>query len=244
MGLAGRCYPFNGRFPPSSRRFPLPSPRLSPLMGGGLWLFAFTLLTGLVVAFQGPLTLWDIVILRFLHESLAHPFLDTFALILSRMGKNPLLWSGLLFWLGWEAKRRGQGWPWWVWALVTLAVTIATTDAFCGRVFKPLVGRERPARVVPSLRPIAGAGRAKSYPSAHAANAFAVARVLSALVPPKTVWWGLACGIALSRLYLGAHYPTDILGGIFWGLSVGAFFVALWKRWVGGKEGKPNGEGP
>ena len=51
-----------------------------------------------------------------------------------------------------------------------------------------------------------------SYPSAHAATSVAGARSLSETLPAAPLW-ALAAGLALSRLYLGVHHPTDTLAG-------------------------------
>ena len=72
------------------------------------------------------------------------------------------------------------------------------------------------------------------FVSAHAANSFALALFLIHLlrdrfrwiVPLMLIWAGLK---AYNRLYLGAHYPSDILGGIFLGLLVALMMIELWK---------------
>ena len=58
-----------------------------------------------------------------------------------------------------------------------------------------------------------------SYPSAHASTSVAGARALGALLPAAPLWT-LAAALALSRLYLGVHYPTDSLAGAALGGAV------------------------
>lgn len=58
-----------------------------------------------------------------------------------------------------------------------------------------------------------------SYPSTHACTCFAGARALSGLLPPAPLY-ALAAGLALSRLYLGVHYPSDTLAGAALGVAV------------------------
>lgn len=80
---------------------------------------------------------------------------------------------------------------------------------------------DRPRPVGVRIRDHAsGAG----FTSGHTANAFAMATVLAVLVLPGRWRWvalALAAGVGLGRMYVGAHYPLDVLGGAAWGAAVG-----------------------
>ena len=83
---------------------------------------------------------------------------------------------------------------------------------------KVAVRRRRPE--VPGLPPLTGTPTGLSFPSAHATSSFAGARAYSALVPAPPLY-ALAAGLALSRLYLGVHWPSDSLAGAALGTLVG-----------------------
>ncbi|MBQ8837416.1 MAG: phosphatase PAP2 family protein [Clostridia bacterium] len=94
---------------------------------------------------------------------------------------------------------------------------------------KNLVARTRPYELIEELTILIEKQSDYSFPSGHTAASFAFVSVLWFTMPkkvsiPMTV---LATLIALSRLYLGVHYPTDILGGVVIGIVCGICAVAV-----------------
>jgi undecaprenyl-diphosphatase len=84
---------------------------------------------------------------------------------------------------------------------------------------KVVVRRRRPA--VAGLPPLTGTPTGLSFPSAHASSSFAAARAYAGLLPPAPLY-ALALGLALSRLYLGVHFPSDSAAGAALGTAVGS----------------------
>lgn len=107
-------------------------------------------------------------------------------------------------------------------AAAVLIITILFTDQFNSFVLKEWVGRLRPCHVLDGVRLLVDCGGGKSFPSSHAANNFAAAIVLSRFFP-RSKWWFyiIAAMVAYSRVYIGVHYPFDILGGACVGLIIG-----------------------
>ena len=78
----------------------------------------------------------------------------------------------------------------------------------------------RPRPVIEGLPALSSTVTSLSYPSAHSTTSFAAARVLSRRLPAGPVYT-CACAMALSRVYAGVHYPTDVVAGAALGTALG-----------------------
>lgn len=93
---------------------------------------------------------------------------------------------------------------------------------------KLAVDRKRPALVYPEPEPLVSVPTDNAFPSGHAASSFACATLLALAAPRLAApLFLLAAGIAVSRVYVGVHYPLDILGGAVLGVA-----VATALRWL------------
>jgi undecaprenyl-diphosphatase len=127
--------------------------------------------------------------------------------------------------------------------LLLAAATVALSDPVCARIIKPLFHRLRPCNpldLVEGGRFLLGYKTSFSFPSSHAMNMFGQATLFSFFYPRLCPWFFLfAAIIGFSRIYVGVHYPLDVLGGAAFGtlcgaLVYGAYRLALFLRrsWI------------
>jgi undecaprenyl-diphosphatase len=106
---------------------------------------------------------------------------------------------------------------------------IAATISFS---IKTIISRERPFKAYPDIEKLSEAG-SHSFPSGHTNEAFAMAVAFSLLVPkrkfviPLFIWASL---VAYSRMALGVHYPSDVIGGMIIGSLIGWLVPGLISR--------------
>jgi membrane-associated phospholipid phosphatase len=130
----------------------------------------------------------------------------------SRLGEHAGIWLAIgAAGSALEVERRDE----WRRASATVAGVYALNTAI-----KQLVRRRRPE--LPGLPPLTSTPTRFSFPSAHASTSFAGARLFTRLGLPRAPLYGLATAMALSRLYLGVHYPSDVLVGATLGTAMGA----------------------
>jgi membrane-associated phospholipid phosphatase len=155
----------------------------------------------------------DLRLLRLLRTRGHSPVVETAVLRLAQAGENGLLWYAIA--LGGAAlggRRRRGGF------FRAMRIVLATLVA--NTVVKQTVRRARPVleEELPALTPVLSG---RSYPSAHSSTSFAGARALSAAGMPGPPLYAVAVAMALSRPYLGVHYPSDIAAGALLGDAVG-----------------------
>jgi membrane-associated phospholipid phosphatase len=131
----------------------------------------------------------------------------------SRLGEHAGVW--LVLGTVESALSAGEGRGRWQRATAVVAGTYAVNTAL-----KLVVRRGRPE--LRGLPPLASTPTHLSFPSAHSSTSFAAAWAYSRAGLRAAPLYALAAGLALSRLYLGVHYPSDVLAGALLGTSIAA----------------------
>ncbi|OGU67481.1 MAG: hypothetical protein A3H45_07305 [Ignavibacteria bacterium RIFCSPLOWO2_02_FULL_55_14] len=166
----------------------------------------------------------DISLFHRINEVWTNSVFDVVMPFLTDLNKQPLMLAvvgALIVWGLWKGGERGRR------AIAMLVITIIITDQVNSGLIKSFVDRPRPCQELAEVRMLVDCGPGKSFPSSHAVNSFAGAIVLGFFFP-RVLWYllGYAFLVAYSRIYVGAHYPFDVLGGAALG-TLGAMAI-LW----------------
>ena len=160
-------------------------------------------------------------ILLFLQDAVRNPVLNPIMTVITSLGNAGIIWILLTAALLIPKKTRKIG--------CMSACALLASLLFNNILLKNLVARVRPYNAIEALIPIVSKPSEYSFPSGHAGSSFASAWVLYRRLPkrfgiPALVLAGL---IGVSRLYVGVHYPTDVLAGLISGIGCGCIACVL-----------------
>lgn len=174
----------------------------------------------------------DRQLFHFINHDLGNVFFDWLMPYL----RNPKFWIPLyIFIIGfcvWKYKKTG------VVIIALLAITAGVANFTSDTLIKRSVQRVRPCRdVLTSQTDVirVGCGTGYSFPSIHATDHFAMAAFLVLVFYKKwpwiafwaPLWAGIIC---FAQVYVGVHYPLDVIGGAVLGMLIGSLFALLFKK--------------
>lgn len=141
-----------------------------------------------------------------------HPVVDKLMLWATRMGNGGVVWIAVgLIMMGMGRRLEGL--------MTLLALTL--TAFLINLVVKPMFTRKRPYEILETVRTMVNPPFGSSFPSGHAASSFAAASMLWFFnMPFRYFALALALLIAVSRVYLMVHFPSDVLVGVVSGIVI------------------------
>jgi len=171
---------------------------------------------------EGQILLW-------IQENLRFDWLNPIMRLITSLGNDSIFWIALTLVLVFFAKTRR--------AALGSALAMILTLIVVNIALKPIFARTRPYILLENLQILVARPGDHSFPSGHSAHALACSWVLFKSF--KNAWGkaALVLGVlvALSRLYVGVHFPTDVLCGMLIGLLLAELAMLLLRRLPRGK---------
>ena len=164
---------------------------------------------------------FDSTILLWIQNVVRNPVLDVFFKTITHFGDNGYFWIGMALILCIPKKTRKAG----IFALFALLFSVIVNNA----ILKNVIGRIRPYEIIAGLECIIKHAHDASFPSGHTGSSFAAATVFLKKLPKKfsIPLLIMAILISVSRLYVGIHYPTDVIAGAITGTALGILACLL-----------------
>ncbi len=157
----------------------------------------------------------DEYLIQILNVAFANSLFDSVMPFVTNMQNWILVYVFYLGFLLWKGGANGRI------CVAVLVVTLLVSDPISSQLIKGAVGRLRPCHSLDWIRVLVDCGPGKSFPSSHAVNNFAAAFVLTHFFRQyKYVFYTIATIIAYSRVYVGVHYPIDVLSGAAIGIAI------------------------
>lgn len=163
----------------------------------------------------------DSGILLYIQETVRNPALTPVFTVITTLGNGAVIW--ILISMGLLCSRKTRK------TALMCAAAMLLSLVINNLALKNIVGRTRPYDMIEGLVPLVVRPRDYSFPSGHTASSFAAAWVLYRQFPKRFGILALVLAglIGVSRLYVGVHYPTDVLVGLISGIGCG-WIACIW----------------
>jgi undecaprenyl-diphosphatase len=166
----------------------------------------------------------DTQLFYLLNVKMQNPVLDFLMPILTNLDYWRIPFIVLAVFLLVFGKKRGRI------VVVLLALGITLSDQVCNSILKPLIGRMRPCNTLENVHLLIGCSKAFSFPSSHATNIFTGMTIFSFVYPRlKYALYTIAVLVAYSRVYVGVHYPFDVIAGTALGIACAVTIIVMYK---------------
>lgn len=167
----------------------------------------------------------DIYLFHLINSYLTFSFFDKIMPVITSVKYWYITYLIFALWLIFKSGKNGRI------ALITLIIAIILSDQINSAFLKELFGRIRPCHTFENVHLLVNCPISKSFPSSHAVNNFTAATVLSYFYKQyKKIFLFIAIIISYSRVYVGVHYPSDVISGALLGLIIGYLILLIIKR--------------
>ncbi len=165
---------------------------------------------------------WDAALFRLINGQGQNFIFDWFMPFVTDLNNFTYVLLALVLVILWKERKAG------VVFLIFIGLTLFITDQFSSSLLKEWIGRNRPCQVLNDVHLLTDCNTSYSFPSSHAVNIFAAAFFLSRPFKKFSyLFYIVAAMVGYSRVYIGIHYPLDVIGGAGIGL-----LIAWPMRWL------------
>lgn len=166
----------------------------------------------------------DVAIFRFINGTLANPLTDKLMPFITDVTHwylvYVLLWFIILF----------KGGKYRVGLAIGMILLVIVSDQISSSLIKNLFERTRPCKVLDNVHLLVGCTDSYSFPSSHAVNNFAAAMFFTFFYKHlKWILFSVASLMAISRIFVGVHYPSDVVGGALIGIIIGYVLAVVYE---------------
>lgn len=170
-----------------------------------------------LVNLEGPILLW-------IQEYIRCDFLDPIMIFFTKLGDGGTIWIIAALLMLCFKKTRKEG--------VMVGASLIGSLLFNNMLVKNLVGRTRPYELIDGLQILVEKPGEFSFPSGHTSSSFAAGVIIFLTCPRKIGVPALILAflISISRLYVGVHFPTDVLGGMVMGTLIAVCIYEVYKK--------------
>ncbi|NPV11753.1 MAG: phosphatase PAP2 family protein [Ignavibacteria bacterium] len=165
----------------------------------------------------------DVAVFRFINSTLANPLTDKLMPFITDVRNWYLLYIFLWFLILFKGGRYRVG------LAIGMILLVVVSDQLSSVLLKSLFARPRPCKVLENVHLLVGCTDSYSFPSSHAVNNFAAAMFFTYFYRHlKWILFSVASVMALSRIFVGVHYPSDVLGGALIGMGIGYLMAVIY----------------
>jgi len=166
----------------------------------------------------------DHVVFHFINGTIANPMLNWLMPVVTNENNVAIPLILIILWMILFNGKRGKI------AAVLLILAVVLTDIIAAQLIKPWIGRIRPSHaMLDEINLLVSKGGKYSFVSNHAANTMSAATIIGYFYKKwKYITVGISLIVGFSRIYVGVHYPFDVLGGWIFGYALAWGILSIW----------------